>query len=101
MLKSVTTTEVSLSHLLLEIHWQKYRLNADLDQAGLIPESHCWYRKDRGTIDMIFPARQLQIFFWPFLPCCGVTYKDSVSETAVCPIFILNNIVTALKGTHF
>ena len=36
------------------------RLNAHLDQAGLIPESRCWFRKDRGTKDMIFTARQLQ-----------------------------------------
>ena len=31
-----------------------------LDQAGLIPESQCGFRKDRGTINMIFIARQLQ-----------------------------------------
>ena len=36
------------------------RLNAHLDQAGLIPESQCGFRKVRGTIDMIFAARQLQ-----------------------------------------
>ena len=36
------------------------RLNAHLDKAGLIPESQCRFRKDRGTIDMIFTARQLQ-----------------------------------------
>ena len=36
------------------------RLNAHLDQAGLIPESQCWFRKDRGTKDTIFTARQLQ-----------------------------------------
>ena len=36
------------------------RLNAHLDQAGLIPESQCGFRKDGGTIDMIFTARQLQ-----------------------------------------
>ena len=36
------------------------RLNAHLNQAGLIPESQCGFRKDRGTIDMIFTARQLQ-----------------------------------------
>ena len=35
-------------------------LNAHLDQAGLIPESQSGLRKDRGTIDMIFAARQLQ-----------------------------------------
>ena len=36
------------------------RLNAHLDQAGLIPESQCGFRKDRWIIDMIFTARQLQ-----------------------------------------
>ena len=36
------------------------RLNAYLKQAGLIPESQCGFRKDRGTIDMTFTARQLQ-----------------------------------------
>ena len=36
------------------------RLNANFDQKGLIPESHCGFRTDRGAIDMIFTARQLQ-----------------------------------------
>ena len=36
------------------------RLNAHLDKAVLIPESKCGFRKDRGTVDMIFTARQLQ-----------------------------------------
>ena len=36
------------------------RLNVQLDQKGLIPERQCGFRKDRGTIDMIFTARQLQ-----------------------------------------
>ena len=36
------------------------RLNVHLDQAGLIPESRCGFGKDKGTIDMIFTARQLQ-----------------------------------------
>ena len=36
------------------------RLNVQLDQTGLIPERHCGFRKDRGTIGMIFTARQLQ-----------------------------------------
>ena len=33
------------------------RLNAHLDQAGLLSESQCGFRKDRGTIDIIFTAR--------------------------------------------
>ena len=36
------------------------RLNEYLEQAGLLPVSRCEFRKDRGTIDMIFTARQLQ-----------------------------------------
>ena len=36
------------------------RLNVHLDQKGLIPESQCGFRKDRGTTDMTFTARQLQ-----------------------------------------
>ena len=36
------------------------RLNVHLDQKGLTPESQCGFRKDRGTIDMIFTARHLQ-----------------------------------------
>uniref|UniRef100_A0A8C7Z6H7 Reverse transcriptase domain-containing protein n=1 Tax=Oryzias sinensis TaxID=183150 RepID=A0A8C7Z6H7_9TELE len=35
------------------------RLTAHLDQ-GLLPESQCGFRKKRGTIDMVFAARQLQ-----------------------------------------
>ena len=35
------------------------RLNEHLEQRGLIPESQCGFRKNRGTIDMI-TARQLQ-----------------------------------------
>ena len=36
------------------------RLNEHLEQSGLLPESQCGFRKDRGTIDMIFTAQQLQ-----------------------------------------
>ena len=36
------------------------RLNEHLEQSGLLPEGQCGFRKDRGTIDMIFTARQLQ-----------------------------------------
>ena len=35
------------------------RLIAHLEQ-GLLPESQCGFRKERGTIDMVFAARQLQ-----------------------------------------
>ena len=37
------------------------RLTEHLEQSGLLPESQCGFRKDRGTIDMIFTARQLQV----------------------------------------
>ena len=36
------------------------RLSGHLGQSGLLPESQCGFRKDRGTIVMIFTARQLQ-----------------------------------------
>ena len=36
------------------------RLNEHFEQPGLLPESQCGFRKNRGTIDMIFTARQLQ-----------------------------------------
>ena len=35
-------------------------LNEHLKRSGLLPESQCGFRKNRGTIDMIFTARQLQ-----------------------------------------
>ena len=35
-------------------------LNVHLDQKGVIPERQCGFRKDSGTIDMIFTERQLQ-----------------------------------------
>ena len=33
------------------------RLNEHLERSGLLPESQCGFRKNRGTIDMIFTAR--------------------------------------------
>ena len=34
------------------------RLNEHLERSGLLPESQCGFRKNRGTIDMIFTARR-------------------------------------------
>ena len=60
----MTTTEAYLSSIVGKIlaKIQLNRLNVQLDQAGLtcIPESQCSVKEDRGTIDMIFTARQLQ-----------------------------------------
>ena len=57
----MTTTDASLSYQLLERYWKNFyilnRLNVDLDQAGLIPESQCGFRKDRGTKDMLITTR--------------------------------------------
>jgi len=60
----VTITEVSpfspsiagkiLARLLLN------RLIQHLEQDPLLPESQCGFRASRGTVDMIFAARQLQ-----------------------------------------
>ena len=36
------------------------RLKEHLEESGLLPESQCGCRKDRGTIDMIFTALQRQ-----------------------------------------
>ena len=36
------------------------RLNEHLERSRLLPESQCGFRKNRGTIDMIFTAQQLQ-----------------------------------------
>ena len=54
------------THLSLSNYW-KYtgkmllnNLNVHLLQVGLIPECQCGFRKDRGTIGMLFTAKQIQ-----------------------------------------
>ena len=64
MLKSVTTIEASLyvfvycredtGQILLN------RLHEHLDQAEILPESPCGFKKDKRTIDMIFSVRHFQ-----------------------------------------
>jgi hypothetical protein len=51
------------------------RLNAHLDQ-GLLPESQCGFRKERGTVDMIFAARQLQEKCQEQHVCLYTTFVD-------------------------
>ena len=60
ILKSMITTEASLSYQLPERYWQNSinRLNVNLNLAGLIPKSQWGFRKDIGTLDIM--ARQLQ-----------------------------------------
>ena len=65
ILKSVTIIEASLycqlmGRFLLGSRVLLNRLNEHLERSGLLPESQCGFRKNRGTIDMIFTARQLQ-----------------------------------------
>ena len=52
----LSIAEKGLARILLN------RLNEHLEQSGLLPEteSQCGFRKDRGTIDMVFTARQVQ-----------------------------------------
>ena len=38
----------------------RVQMNEHLEWSGLLPESQCGFRKNRGTIDMIFTARQFQ-----------------------------------------
>ena len=58
----MTTTEVSFLPITGEILAKilSKPLNVHLGQACLIPENQFGFRKDRGTINMIFTARQFQ-----------------------------------------
>ena len=62
ILKSVTIIGISLLSIAGKILARVLlnRLNEHLERSGLLPESQCGFRKNRGTIDMIFTARQLQ-----------------------------------------
>ena len=50
------------------------RLNEHLEQSELLPESQCGFRKDRGTIDMIFTAQQLKEI------CCPAKFIAMVQQ---------------------
>ena len=46
------------------------RLNVQPDQARILPESQCGFKKDRGTIEIIKTARQLQEKCGPLHDIC-------------------------------
>ena len=53
-------------------------------------------------VDCLVKMIKITVFFsGSFRQVMRVTEEDSISETVVWTIFILINIVTALKGTHF
>ena len=60
----MTSTDAYLAYQLLERKILAKilfnRLNVHLDQAALIPENMCGFKKDRGTINMILTAIELQ-----------------------------------------
>ena len=60
ILKSLETREASPSAGKILAKILLFRLNVHFDRRGPIPESPCGFRKDRGTIDMIFTTRKLQ-----------------------------------------
>ena len=86
------------------------RLNVHLDQKGLIPESQCGFRKDRGTIDMIFTARQLQEkcqeqnvdLCMTFVDLClrkllKIKWQDKIPDTEVLKKAGMQSMHTVLK----
>ena len=63
ILKSVTIIETSLYCQLLGgslLGALLNRLNEHLERSGLLPESQCGFKKNKGWTDMIFTARQLE-----------------------------------------
>ena len=58
MLRSVATKQASL-YVIVYCGDDSSKI-LHLDQAEVLPESQCGFRKDRRTIDMIFSVRHFQ-----------------------------------------
>ena len=81
MLKSVTATEASLycivycredtGQILLT------RLHEHLDQAEILPESQCGFKKDRRPKDLILSARHFQQKYQKQNKDLNMTFVDS------------------------
>ena len=59
MLETVTTIEASL-YVIVYCGEDTGKIHEHLDQAAILPESQCGFRKDKRIIDMVFSVRLFQ-----------------------------------------